>query len=205
MKINKEGFEKATKKTYLEYLRLFPVLKRERAKKYGMLIFTFATMTFFGIFAINPTLTTIVELQRKLKDATFVEQQLAKKINNLSLLQNQYQLITPDLGVIQAAIPQTAEATRFMGQLQALVAQSGVTLSGITLGELTLSTPSPASQGEFTFTIQIEGTFQQVDAFLKSLTSFERIVVLDSLTIVKQTAGNPTMSLTIEGTAHYKQ
>lgn len=205
MKINKEGFEKATRKTYLEYLRLFPVLKRERAKKYGMLIFTFATMTFFGIFAINPTLTTIVELQRKLKDATFVEQQLAKKINNLSLLQNQYELLTPDLAVINAAVPQTANATRFMGQLQELLTQSGVTLSGMGIGELTLSTPNPASQGKFTFTIEVEGTFTQVDTFLKSLTSFERIIVLDSLTIVKQAAGNTTMQTTIEGTAHFKQ
>lgn len=205
MKINRASLKHATKKTYLEYMRLFPVLKKERNKQYGMLIFTFATMTFFGIFAINPTLTTIVELQRTLKDAQFVEEQLSTKIKNLSVLQNQYTQITPDLEIIGQAVPTTPEATLFMGQLQAIVARSGVSLQGIGFGGLILNAISPVDAGTFTFSMQIQGTFSQIDAFLTTLTTFDRIVVLDSINIAKQSAGGVTISMTITGAAHFKK
>lgn len=205
MKINRSGLEHATKRTYLEYMKLFPVLKKERNKQYGMLIFTFATMTFFGIFAINPTLTTIAELQRSLEDARFVEQQLATKIKNLSLLQNQYTTITPDLELVEAALPTTPEATLFIGQLQTITTQSGVTLEGIGFGGLTLASPSPIEDGTFTFTMQIKGTYSQINLFLTTLTGFDRIVVLDGITIAKQSIEGAAITLTIEGAAHFKK
>src|SRR3989344_3603535 len=186
MKINKEGFEHITKRTYLEYIRLFPVLKKERNKQYGMLIFTFATMTFFGIFAINPTLTTIVELQKKLTDSRLVHEQLTQKINNLSTLQNKYTLLTPDLPLIEAALPPTVNATRFMGQIQTIVRQSGVSMDGISFGALTLASTSPITEGDFTFSMQVSGTFAEINAFLKTLTTFDRIVVIDSLSLAKE-------------------
>ncbi|MDP3941756.1 MAG: type 4a pilus biogenesis protein PilO [bacterium] len=205
MKINKEGFEKITKKTYLEYIRLFPVLKKERNKQYGMLIFTFATMTFFGIFAINPTLTTIAELQRKLTDAKEVHQELSQKIDNLSVLQNKYAQLTPDLLLIEAALPQTVSATRFMGQLQAIVRQSGISVDGISFGALTLASNPKVTEGKFTFSLQASGTFSQINSFLNSLTTFDRIVVIDSLSLVKETVGGATVNLAIAGSASFKQ
>lgn len=205
MKINRANFEHATKSTYLKYMRLFPVLKKERTKQYGMLIFTFATMTFFGIFAINPTLTTITELHRTLKDAQFVEEQLATKIKNLSSLQNQYTKITPDLQIIERSVPTNPEATVFMGQLQTIVANSGVSLLGVAFGELTLASNPPVDDGEFTFSIQIEGTYAQINTFLTMLTDFDRIVVLDAINITKQSPGEATILVSTEGAAHFKK
>lgn len=205
MKINRASLKNATKKTYLEYMRLFPVLKKERNKQYGMLIFTFATMTFFGIFAINPTLTTIAELKRTLKDAQFVENQLSTKIKNLSILQNQYTQIAPDLNTVEHAVPTTAEATVFMGQLQTIVTQSGVRLDSVEFGGLTLNAIPPVDKGSFTFKIQIQGTFSQINAFLTTLTSFDRIVVLDVVSIAKQSAGEATITMVAEGAASFKK
>lgn len=205
MKINRANLTHATKKTYLEYMRLFPVLKKERNKQYGMLIFTFATMTFFGIFAINPTLTTIAELQRSLEDARLVEKELSTKIKNLSALQMQYTQITPDLLLIEQALPQTADATRFMGQIQTLLSQSGVTLLGVSYGGLTLSSATPIEKGMFTFSMQVQGTFSEINAFLTGLTAFERIAVLNAISITKQTTGGTTMTVAIEGATYFKK
>lgn len=205
MKINRSSLEHATKRTYLEYMKLFPVLKKERNKQYGMLVFTFATMTFFGIFAINPTLTTIAELQRSLEDARFVEQQLSTKIKNLSLLQSQYTTITPDLEIVEAALPASPEATLFMGQLQTIIAQSGVALEGVGFGGLTLASPLPVEDGTFTFTMQVKGTYSQMNLFLTTLTGFDRVVVLDTITIAKQSIEGTTITLTLEGAAHFKK
>lgn len=205
MKINRTSLEHVTKKTYLQYMRLFPVLKKERNKQYGMLIFTFATMTFFGIFAINPTLTTIAQLQRTLSDARLVEKQLSTKISSLSSLQGQYTQITPDLIAIEDAVPTTPEATLFIGQLLTIVSQSGVTLGGVGFGGLTLNAVPPVESGTFTFSMQVQGNFAQINAFLTKLTSFDRIVVLDSISISKQSVGASSISISIVGAGHFKK
>lgn len=169
-----------------------------------MLVFTFATMTFFGIFAINPTLTTITELQRKLQDLQLVDDTLTQKINTLSLLNNKYSQLSGDVAIVENAVPQTANATYFMGQIQTVIAQSSVTLERVSFGALTLSSTPPIEEGDFAFSIQVSGTFSQVNAFLENLTMFDRIVTLKNLTITKQSAGNATMNVGVEGAAYFK-
>lgn len=205
MKINREGIEHATKQTYLEYLKLFPVLKKERNQQYGMLIITFLTMTFFGLFAINPTLTTIAELHRKLDDAKFTDRVLTQKIKALSDLQNKYSQLAPDLETIESGVPPTVNATKFIGQLHSIVSQTSVTLTHISFGSVKISSDPPVKEGAFSFTMTVEGTYSQIDAFLQKLTNFDRIVVLDSISILKSEAGGSKIGITVTGNAHYKE
>src|SRR4051794_1976618 len=99
MKLPKNYFENLTAAKYREYLKLLPSIHDERTQLITMLIFTFVALSFFGLFAINPTLSTIVELKKELSDSQFVDQQLTNKINNLESLQQRYNLLGPDLPV----------------------------------------------------------------------------------------------------------
>ena len=75
---------------YRAFLKLLPPIKNENTRIITTLILTFAAMTFFGAFAINPTLTTIVNLKKQLEDSQIVYNKLVEKNNNLSFLLNQY-------------------------------------------------------------------------------------------------------------------
>ena len=70
-------FTKIKKEKYLGFL---PDLKKEKTQKYSSIIFSLVSLSFFGIFAINPTLSTIAKLKKELSDTKFVEEQLRKNI-----------------------------------------------------------------------------------------------------------------------------
>ena len=61
-----------------KYFELLPDLKKEKTKKYSSIIFSLISLSFFGIFAINPTLSTIAKLRKELSDTKFVDEQLVK-------------------------------------------------------------------------------------------------------------------------------
>lgn len=70
MKINKD----LLKNTKIKYLQLLPNLKGEKTQKFTTLILTFFALSFFGLLAINPTISTISELNKELEDNKFVDQ-----------------------------------------------------------------------------------------------------------------------------------
>src|SRR5882724_3344563 len=94
MQLPKNYFANLSTVRYREYLKLLPKIKNDSSRAITMLILTFLAMAFLSIFAINPTLTTIVELQKQLQDSQFVYQELQTKRNNLSNLQDQYKVLS---------------------------------------------------------------------------------------------------------------
>ena len=119
MKLPKSYFENLSATKYREYLKLLPNMQQETARSFVTLILTFAALTFFGIFAINPTLTTIADLKKQLADDTDVDLQLKTKINNLSSLQQQYNQLGSNLTNILSAVPQNADAPFLSAQIAA--------------------------------------------------------------------------------------
>ena len=51
-----------------KYFPTFPYLTSERSKKFFGIILTFCALSFFGFFAIKPTVSTILKLQKELSD-----------------------------------------------------------------------------------------------------------------------------------------
>ena len=73
-----------------KYFQMLPDFKEERTRKFTTLVFTLLALSFFGLFAISPTLSTIANLNKQLSDNEFVDSQLQNKINNLYTLQQDY-------------------------------------------------------------------------------------------------------------------
>src|SRR5690606_19872349 len=105
------------------------------------LTFTFLGLSFLGLFAINPTLTTIIELQKQLEESKFVHEQLTTKMNNLSNLQQQYNTLSDDLIYVYDAIPQNADATKVIAQLYTLAEKENLQITSITISPVILSDP----------------------------------------------------------------
>ena len=73
-----------------KYYKLLPDFKEEKTRRLSSIVFSLLALSIFGLFAINPTLSTIARLKKELSDAKFVDQQLTEKIANLSSLQEVY-------------------------------------------------------------------------------------------------------------------
>jgi len=200
------------KKRYLADLKVLAPLKEERIKQYGMLVFTIIALSFFGLFAINPTIATIVELRKKLADSELVNTQLEKKLLAMSSLQEQYSTIQPDLPAIYAAIPEDPETVRLLGQLQEIAKEQNVTITKLESLPVALKNdpkaPKKITESKDTavsFSIETTGEYENLQSFLSALTAFERIVSITHITISRDSGdAEGTRSMIIEGRGYYQ-
>jgi len=184
------------------YTDLFPVLKEERVQKFTTLVLTLVALSFFGLIAINPTLSTIAQLNKELTDDTFVDQNLTQKISNLSILSDKYRALTPDLPIILAAVPKNPEIPTFAAQIQSVTKSSNLDLVSFQTFEVELNS-SLKTFSSFSFALTTEGTYNDISRFLKSLTSMQRIIAIDNISLTKKSVGN-SLQLNLKGRAFFR-
>src|SRR5258708_38461213 len=83
----------------------FPRLKEEKTRSYATFVMTLIAICIFGFFAINPTVGTIIELNKQLNDSKYVDQQFVEKIANMATLQTAYSGLQNDVPFVLNAIP----------------------------------------------------------------------------------------------------
>ncbi|MCL5970321.1 MAG: type 4a pilus biogenesis protein PilO [Patescibacteria group bacterium] len=176
---NKE-FLKFNKK----YLKMLPDLKDKKTQNFIGLGFTLLSLSIFGIFAINPTVSTIVQLRKQIKDNEGYYEKLDRKINNLSMLQTKYNLLQQDLSLILIAIPETPTVPRFTGQLQTLAKENNIKLGRVQTSEVDLfPSKNDSKLYFFGFSIEAQGSYENLLNFLSSLVNFERTTTIEAISI----------------------
>lgn len=178
-------------------------MKGKKSQSVTMAILSLLALSFFGIFAISPTLSTIAQLNRQLADRKEVEQKLDTKIQTLSSLQQQYTTIQSSLPLINAALPQKPEAVYLLGQLDALAKNSNVIVTQIQINSVSLTSPKTSKTMEVPFSISAQGAKEDMTNFIKQLSFFDRIIVLDQITISQEL--NQEGEITLNGNGYYKK
>ena len=181
---------------YKDQLKLLPKLKDQKTQLYIMVGFTLAALSIFGIFAINPTLSTIIELKREFADLQFVKQQLMAKIQNLSNLQQSYQSLTGDLPFVLNALPQKAEIPQFIAQVNAELSNSNLKVITLrTYGvEITPDKKVDSQSAEsFIFSLEAQGSYDDIMAFVHNITRINRLITIESVSISKDDKSSALM------------
>lgn len=181
-------------------------MRKENTRLITTLVLTFLALSFFGIFAINPTLTTIVELQKQLEDSEFTHQQLTTKISNLSTLQQKYIALQNDLSVVEDAIPKNAAATKLTGQIHTLTSQSNLTVRNMRIAEVTLTgggNPNAPNGLSYIFTLEATGSYEDMMAFAENVATFNRIVTVEAISIGRDTR-TEDLVLNMRGRQYFK-
>lgn len=187
----------------LDYSKFIPKLKEERTQKFTTIILTVITLSLFGLFAINPTISTILKLRKELDDNNFVDQKLQDKINNLSTLQKKYIVLQNDLPVIFAAIPQSPEVPLIVAQIQAIAKNSNTAIENFQSFEVEVPTKSASrNYSSFSFALSAGGTYNDLYRFLTQLSNMQRVVAIELLSLTKKSVSN-SMELSIKGKAFF--
>lgn len=203
MKVSEKLLKSLSKTKYLDFIAR---LEKEKAQQYASVILTFSALSIFGIFAINPTLSTIAQLHRQLEDTKAVDLKLQEKLNNLSSLQQQYQTLQPDLAYIQTALPETASVTLFTAKIQSLAATSDVAINGLSTGDTLLTSTSSAKNvpESITFSVDIAGNREKVNEFLLGLSRLDRISTLEVFSVSTNSEKEKETVLSIRGKTYFK-
>lgn len=203
MLLGKKVFANLSKNKYWEML---PNLKEEKAKNFTTLILTLLALSFFGFFAISPTLSTIAQLKREIADNEFVNQRLGEKIQNLSLLQKEYSLLEKDLPAVFSAVPQSPNTPLLVGQIQFLALQSSLSITRLQVFQVELSQKTDKSgSSSFAFSLGAQGTTPQLTNFLNSLLRFERVITVENISFTKGSDKEEMLKLDLKGKAYFKK
>lgn len=208
MKASKYNFGNVfTKIKKNKYFELLPDLKKEKTQKYSSIIFSLISLSFFGIFAINPTLSTIAKLKKELSDTRFVDEQLAEKISNLSSLQEKYSIIERDIPIVLAAIPKNPQVPLLIGQMQTVAKDADVKIISLQSFEVDIpdSSNNQKKYSAFSFSIIVQGNYENLNNFISTLSGMERVISLDTLSITRQGNQPGILELDIKGMAYFKQ
>lgn len=197
-------FKNLQKKKFFEML---PDFKEERMQKFTTLVFTITALSFFGLFAISPTLSTIANLNKQLSDNKLVDQQLQNKINNLYLLQQKYSQLTPNLPYVLDSFPKNPQVPLLVAQLQSLAQSSNIIITSLQTFEVEIPNFSVSTKKyyAFSFSISAGGSYENLSTFINSVVKMQRIVSINTLSLTRNTGEGPSTQLNFKGTAYFKQ
>jgi Tfp pilus assembly protein PilO len=172
-------------KSYLSVIR--GIYEKPIAQTSSALILTLVTITFFGLAAIKPTLSTVSQLIKELEEKKEIDEKLTKKLASLATVQEQYSLARQELEVFDTTIPSTQGLEDTLLQLEYLASINGTSLLNIRTSSLTtLGTPlNPTDKTqpfpEYTITITVEGTYGQLKFLLNQISLLKRLIVIESV------------------------
>ncbi len=190
-----------------KYLEKLPNFKEEKTQRFTTLVLTFLALSFFGFFAINPTLSTITQLKKQLADNLFIEKKLEEKITNLAILQQKYNLLKTTIPVVIQALPQTPTIPLLIGQVQALALKSNLSIERLQVFQVELSNLNEDKNKEssFAFSFQGQGSYVDISNFLSSLINFDRLVTLDTIALTSMPEKDKLVKLDLRGRAYFKK
>src|SRR3989344_6028300 len=99
------------------------------------LFLSVATVVFFAVFAIRPTLVTMSNLIKELEDKRQLDQQLTQKIAALSTAQATFLNLQPRLVVLDEALPRQPNFLDSLKILEKVASQRRLIIASVVVNE----------------------------------------------------------------------
>jgi len=171
---------------------------KQRVTAYLYIIFSLIALSFFGLFAIGPTFTTISDLNKQFEEKKIALKQLQDKNAALKSLNAQYLDLQPNLVLIENAIPQSPKIAELTRQLELLTIKNLLILQKLDTGLMEIYPVKNANSPifSFTFTIGVSGSEKDVNNFILDVINMGRIIGIDKLSTGKKQDNLYTSSIT---------
>lgn len=172
---------------YRKYYRHLQALyQRPPVKDFTFLILSLLTTAFFAFFAIKPSLKTIGELVKEIKDKRMASETLEEKIKALSLAQQEYALIQPDLPKVYSVLPQKSNFSHLAKQIEYLSGKNKIFLLSLSFEKTSLFGEEKKDLVPLDFSLEIGGEYQNLKGFLGELENLDRMVVIKDFSFSKK-------------------
>jgi len=190
---------------YYTYIK--PVTENKLIRSVAPYIFSLVTIAVLTLFAIRPTISTILNLQKNIENNKKVLQALEEKGRNLTLGKQNLDSLSPEIKLkIEEAIPTKTNISSLIANIQnsssPIASASALQIQPLTLIDNTKPQEAILSSlDEVNFSYNIQGDFAQLLAALQNLNKTTRLITITTATMNKQTDG-PTV-LSVAGKAYF--
>ncbi|MDD2822658.1 MAG: type 4a pilus biogenesis protein PilO [Candidatus Daviesbacteria bacterium] len=194
----------ATSKYSRYYVYIKPVITNKYVRSFAPYIFSLASLIIFIIFAIRPTIVTIIELQKSIQDNQAVLVSLQKKSEDLTTGKRNIENLDPDLLVkINNRLPKDPGITNLINNLQTSAANiasvSALQVQPVTIYTNATDPNSKQSIDEIAFSLNTQGSYTQLLSILENLNKTSRFINLTNAVINKSAEGGTSLSITGKG------
>lgn len=168
------------------YLYLEPVVRDPLIRGYFSFVASLFLVAFLSVFALSPTVNTILTLQKKISEQRKVVADLNSKIEAIVLAEQNYSQIESSLPILLSALPGFAAPETIIAGITTFASSSGVTVSGLSFRELPLSLDQlPKERSTVDFSFVSGGPTNKIRDFLGKVESFPRQIHMTNITIGK--------------------
>ncbi len=189
---------------YFTYIK--PFIRHPFVRTYGSTVFTLLVMSILIVYAIKPTVETILVLQKKLADSNEVAEKITQKTNNLSKAQENYANLDPDIkSKIETAIPDSVSLKSLMQTLEQTAKKYEASVSALQIQPLVLEAKTDEKVGslsDVSFTLSAEGEYQKIISILQDLMVSDRLISIDNVSLSKLSEGSG-IAISLSGKAYY--
>ncbi len=200
------------KNEYYRYHRYFSnlgkITQAAQIRSFAWISLSIFVISFFVLTAIRPTLVTIAQLEREVKDKKEASQKLQTKINSIVAAQKEYAKNIDYLDALNEALPEKNEFPRLAFFVEEIASSSGVELKSLnfekitTLGENSEKTSSLTNS--FSISLSVVGDYSKLKDFLKSLELSRRIIKMETVSFTQSKIGEVwQLSLQFVGRASF--
>lgn len=188
------------------YKSISPIIKNKKSVSYLTITLSLFTLSFFGLFAIRPTIITAISLFKSVSDLRKLNTDYENKISSIIKAQSEYEKIRNDLPLINAALPETTDIGKVAKTIEKFARKENISITQLQIDNVPIShLPSSGKLLNFGFSIIGTGKYSSILSFISHLLNWKRIVNIDSLEFSKEestTSGN--LRLTLKATTYYE-
>lgn len=195
---------------YKRYVKNIALIyqKRKDLRDYIELLLSISVIIIFSIFAIRPTIITVLGLNRDIDDKKLVVEKLDQKIEALDQAQLIYNQNRSTISLLDTAVPDGAVPEIHARQIEGVAKISNVTLSGMSSSEAQITPLENNSQEESNFPIESEdlafdvnvsGSYFNVMTFLETLENMRRPTFIEDLNLRLTNFEETEVLMTIRG------
>lgn len=184
---------------YYTYIK--PVIQNPIIRSSASHIFSLVTLSVMIIFAIRPTISTILNLQKEVDNNQQILNSLTKKEQDISQASKNLSGI-PDSkrGKITQALPPDPDIASLIRQLQSSLGtnstMSALQIQPVTIIDNTVRQSGIHSIGKVSFSFNAQGPYSQLLSTLNSLQTGSRLISIDNIVMNKQSDGPIVLSIT---------
>lgn len=186
--------------------RFRPVLKNPKTASYFTITLTLFCLSFFGLFAIRPTLITAVSLIKEVNDLKNLSLANENKISSFIIAQSEYEKIRESLPLIDKAIPADSNFTGFARTIENLTEKNNVSLNQFQIDAAPISLLKSSGQlSSFNFIMIGIGGYNEVHQLIDDMVNSLRLMTINSLDF--STEGGTVSALlrvSVKGRAFYE-
>lgn len=182
------------KNDYLRYKTLYlNVLdayeKKPNLKTYLEITLSLATIIIFSLFAIKPTIATIIELNNEIATKEDLVVRMRTKINNLQAASNIIQSQGEKLILVDQAIPKKSNLDIFIAQIESIAQNSSLEMLSFSISDVQIVGDSKKTKrGYVEFSLSLSGSYINLKSFLDTIENLRRPISIRNLSLTTSTS-----------------